>query len=275
MSNKKFQKRYTVSRKATLGMILSGGMLLLLMAACTTTRTSTAPPTPPWSAWRWRGTPSPFPFKNIAVLLATATPDPRTTPTPTATLTPILTPTSSLVSASESLNPQASPTPIVYEIVASYMRQQLFGTIKMTTNSPDETGVTPVKWWGQNTLLTICVKFNLEVGNTTLPPPANVTFVVYNPDSMQPVLNAIPVTVEDPSILCGLFGKQELSDKPPLNPFEITKDGVFGVGYLQNEQIVPITIVDADWVPMGKAAQATPDGKNKDCGHCHEWPLPH
>ncbi len=103
-----------------------------------------------------------------------------------------------------------------------------------------------------------------------------MSYIVYNPDNLQQILTAIDVPTKDPSIVCGLIGKQKLSDKSPFNPYEINKDGVFGIGYLKNGQIIPVTIADTMWIggkktPGKRFKLSREQGSDEEefCKGCH------
>jgi hypothetical protein len=150
--------------------------------------------------------------------------------------------------------------------------QQLFGTTHQFTSLPDDQGIATIKWWGQNTLLTICTLIDTQAGTL----PSQISFVVYNPENSQIVLTALDTPGPVPEIVCGFVGKQQLSDPPPFSPFDINQYGRIGIGYLLNGEIVPLMIADAEWVLRPQSATETPEAREKgggimgpNCLTCH------
>ena len=150
--------------------------------------------------------------------------------------------------------------------------QRLFGTTSKFTSLPDDQGIAHIKWWGQNTLLTICTLIDVQAGAL----PSQINFVVYNPENSQIVVPALDSPGPAPEIVCGFVGKQQLSDPPPFSPFDINQGGRIGIGYLLNGEIVPLMLADAEWVLRPQSATETPEAREKsggimgpDCTSCH------
>ncbi len=269
MAHKSFQSRSNSKNKAWIALAWPAAMLFLLMAACATTGGAT--PTPGWTAWHWQPAPSPQPISIVRFLNPTSTPDPFATPTPEPSATPTITPTplpsgQTVPGTISAVDLQASPTPTQgLRIGAAMILQQLFSTTSQFTSVPDERGIAYIKWWGQNTLLTVCTLIDMQSSGAGALPP-EMTFIVYNPDNMQIILTAQDVPGPVPEIVCGFVGKQQLSDPPPFSPFDVNQDGRIGIGYLLNGEIVPLMLADAEWVLRPQSATETPEARQKSDG---------